>query len=113
MYNSGMYLPKVFKFIGTISIGTLHRWVKAYEDRGRLDKKEVWTRVPLVVFYTIFGGELFEKAFHKILEKKNKFKDVISKDAAGKLRTPSRKELPLLAEKIAKQKVDTLFLQLA
>ena len=34
MYNSGMYLPKVFKFIGTISIGTLHRWVKAYEDYG-------------------------------------------------------------------------------
>lgn len=31
LYNSGMYLPKVFKFIGTISIGTLHRWVKAYE----------------------------------------------------------------------------------
>ena len=28
LYNSGMYLPKVFKFIGTISIGTLHRWVK-------------------------------------------------------------------------------------
>ena len=31
LYNSGMYLPKVFKFIGTISIGTLHRWVKSYE----------------------------------------------------------------------------------
>ena len=27
LYNSGMYLPKVFKFIGTISIGTLHRIV--------------------------------------------------------------------------------------
>lgn len=31
LYNSGMYLPKVFKFIGTISIGTLHRWIKSYE----------------------------------------------------------------------------------
>lgn len=31
LYNSGMYLPKGFKFIGTISIGTLHRWVKSYE----------------------------------------------------------------------------------
>ena len=31
LYNSGMYLPKVFKFIGTISIATLHRWVKNYE----------------------------------------------------------------------------------
>jgi putative transposase len=31
LYNSGMYLPKVYKFIGSISIGTLHRWVKSYE----------------------------------------------------------------------------------
>lgn len=34
LYNSGLYLPKVFNFIGTISIGTLHRWVKAYERYG-------------------------------------------------------------------------------
>ena len=34
LYNSGMYLPQVFKFVGTISIGTLHRWVKAYENYG-------------------------------------------------------------------------------
>ena len=31
LYNSGMYLPKVFKFIGTISIGSLHRLVKSSE----------------------------------------------------------------------------------
>ncbi len=32
LYNSGMYLPKIYKFIGSISIGTLHRWIWAYED---------------------------------------------------------------------------------
>ena len=32
LYNSGMYLPKIHKFIGSISIGTLHRWICAYED---------------------------------------------------------------------------------
>ena len=32
LYNSGMYLPKIHKFIGSISIGTLHRWIWAYED---------------------------------------------------------------------------------
>lgn len=32
LYNSGLYLPQIFKFVGTISIGTLHRWVKAYEN---------------------------------------------------------------------------------
>ncbi len=77
---------------------------KAAEDRGPLDKKEVWTRVPLVVFYTIFGGELFEKGFHKILDKKHKFKDIISKVADGKITTPMRAELPLLAEKISKER---------
>ena len=31
LYNSGMFMPKVFRYLGTISIGTLYRWVKAYE----------------------------------------------------------------------------------
>lgn len=31
LYNSGMYLPKVFKFIETISIEPLHRLVKSSE----------------------------------------------------------------------------------
>lgn len=34
LYNSGLYLAQIFKFVGTISIGTLHRWVKAYENYG-------------------------------------------------------------------------------
>lgn len=86
------------------AITGLFGYSKAAEDRGKLDKKEVWTRVPLVVFYTIFGGELFEKVFHKILEKKNLFKDVIYKNAEGKVITPLRKDLPALAEKLAKER---------
>ena len=34
LYNSGMYLPKVFKFLGTISIGTLHRWLLEFEKNN-------------------------------------------------------------------------------
>lgn len=34
LYNSGMYLPQVYKFLGGISIGTLHRWVKSFEENG-------------------------------------------------------------------------------
>ncbi len=82
----------------------LFGYSKAAEDRGKLDVAEVWTRVPLVVFYTIFGGELFEKGFTKILEKTNKFPDIVQKTADGKLKTPARAELPALAEKIAKAK---------
>ena len=34
LYNSGMLLPTIYKYIGNISIGTLHRWVKKYEYSG-------------------------------------------------------------------------------
>ena len=34
LYNSGMYLPQIYKFVGSISIGTLYRWVKMFEDYG-------------------------------------------------------------------------------
>lgn len=47
------------------AITGLFGYSKAAEDRGKLDKAEVWTRVPLVVFYTIFGSELFEKGAKK------------------------------------------------
>ncbi len=82
----------------------LFGYSKAAEDRGKLDVYEVWTRVPLVVFYTIFGSELFEKGFAKILEKKNLFPDVVRKNAKGKLELPTRTELPALAGQIAKSK---------
>lgn len=88
--------------LGFTALLGLFGYSKAAEDRGKLDVAEVWTRVPLVVFYTTFGGEMFEKAFTKILEKKNKFTDIVQKTAEGTLKTPSRAELPALAEKIAK-----------
>lgn len=34
LYNSGMLLPQVHKFLGSISIGTLHRWVRAFGNYG-------------------------------------------------------------------------------
>ena len=86
----------------------LFGYSKAAEDRGTLDVAEVWTRVPLVVFYTIFGGELFEKGFTKILEKKNKFPDILQKTAEGKVKLPTRAELPAIAEKTAKLKNSTI-----
>ncbi len=30
-YNTGLLLPKAYRFIGNISLGTLHRWLKQYE----------------------------------------------------------------------------------
>lgn len=82
----------------------LFGYSKAAQDRGKLDVQEVWTRVPLVVFYTIFGSELFEKGFAKILQKKGLCKDVIQKTTDGSINTVKRAELPSLAKNIAKLK---------
>ncbi len=77
---------------------------EAGKDRGKLDQLEVLTRVPFVVFYTIFGSAIFDSAFKHILHKKNKFSDLIKKDKDGKINIPTRAELPDIAEKVAKTK---------
>lgn len=82
----------------------LFGYSKAAKDRGKLDVQEVWTRVPLVVFYTIFGSELFEKAFIKILDKNGKCADIIRKDKNNNITIPKRQDLENLAQIIAKEK---------
>ena len=82
----------------------LFGYSKAAEDRGKLDVQEVWTRVPLVVFYTIFGSELFEKGFIKILQNKGKCKDIIKQGKDGATEIVKRAELKNLAKTLAKAK---------
>ncbi|MFA7659386.1 MAG: hypothetical protein WCY19_08125 [Candidatus Gastranaerophilaceae bacterium] len=77
---------------------------EAGKDRGKLDRLEVWTRVPFVVLYTTFGSAIFDQAFNHIFVKKNKFSDLIKKAEDGSVKIPSRAELPELATKIAKAK---------
>ena len=84
----------------TATVGLLG-YSKAAGDRGKLDKQEVWTRVPLVVLYTTFGSELLEKGFIGLLSRKNKFPDLLRKDLNGKINIPSSKELPKIAEKLS------------
>ena len=81
----------------------LFGYSKAASDRGKLDVAEVWTRVPLVVFYTIFGSELFETGFIKALHKNNKFPDLIKENSKGKLTIPSREQLPKIASELSKK----------
>lgn len=99
--NGKLALSKGQLAITTIS--GLFGYSAAAGDRGRLDKLEVWTRVPLVVLYTIFGSSLFDSAFKHILKAKNKFPDLIKKGADGAFEEiPALKDLPQIAEKIAK-----------
>lgn len=86
------------------AISGLFGYSAAAKDRGKLDFLEVWTRVPLVVFYTIFGSSMFDYAFKKYLIRNNKFPDLIQKISSGDMHIPSRKELPDIAQRIAKNK---------
>lgn len=37
LYNTGLLLPKAYKFLGSISIGTLRRWIQAYRKHENAD----------------------------------------------------------------------------
>ena len=37
LYNTGLYLPKAYEFLGSISIGTLIRWVQKYKKYENSD----------------------------------------------------------------------------
>lgn len=83
----------------------LFGYSSASKDRGKLDFYETWTRVPLVVLYTIFGSAMLDGTFKNMLEKKGKYPDLIKRDSAGNIaEIPSRKELPQIAEQLAKAK---------
>ena len=37
LYNTGLFLPKAYNFMGAISIGTLRRWIQAYRKHENAD----------------------------------------------------------------------------
>lgn len=81
----------------------LFGYSSAAKDRGKLDFYEVWTRVPLVVLYTIFGSAVLDAGFKKILADKGKYPELIKRNAKGVIENvPTRKELPAIAEKLSK-----------
>ncbi len=72
LYNSGMYLPQIYKFVGSISIGTLHRWVKMFENYGTdglLQKRKTNQQGE---YNTILNEEM-KQIFLKYLLHPNKF----------------------------------------
>ena len=72
LYNSGMYLPQIHKFVGPISIGTLHRWVKMFENYGTdglLQKRKTNQQGE---YNTILNEEM-KQIFLKYLLHPNKF----------------------------------------
>ncbi len=72
LYNSGMYLPQIYKFVGSISIGTLHRWVKAYENYGTNGLLPQRRTSQQNEYNTILNNEM-KQIFLKYLLHSNKF----------------------------------------
>lgn len=92
----------------------LFGYSSAAKDRGKLDFYEVWTRVPLVVLYTIFGSSILDAGFKKILANKRKFPELIKRNKNGNIApVPSRKDLDGIACKLAKQNKTTVQEELA
>lgn len=90
-----LVVSTVVGFLGYSSAG---------KDRGKLDQLEVWTRVPIVVLYTIFGSEAFDWAFKHILHKQNKFPDLIKQKTGSKSieEIPDSQKLEEIAQKLSK-----------
>lgn len=111
--NSGGKLSLSKGQLAVICTTGLFGYSNAAKDRGKLDFYEVWTRVPLVVLYTIFGSSVFDEGFKNILSKKGKFPELLKKDKNGIINIPSRSELPKIAEKLAKRNNTTVDNELA
>lgn len=72
LYNSGLYLPQIYKFMGTIAIGTLYRWMKNYEDygyKGLIPQRKVQSQNE---YNTILNNEM-KQVFLKYLLHPNQF----------------------------------------
>jgi len=81
----------------------LFGYSNAAKDRGKLDFYEVWTRVPLVVLYTIFGSSILDAGFKKYLANKGKFPELIKRNTDNSIKDiPTRKDLPQIAERLSK-----------
>lgn len=79
------------------TVAGLFGYSAAGRDRGKLDQLEVWTRVPLVVFYTVFGSSMFEHVFKNQLLKNNKYPHFIKKENGEFKPLPSLKNIEKLA----------------
>jgi hypothetical protein len=98
--NGNLKLSKGQLLVSTVT--GFFGYSSAGKDRGRLDQLEVWSRVPFVVFYTVFGCSIFDHAFKKYLAKHNKFSNLIKRNADGTIADiPLSKDFGKIAEKIS------------
>lgn len=86
LYNSGLYLPKAYEFLGRISIGTLRRYIQAYKKTGNAESLIPQYKITKQGEYALniqkeYGGLMTEET---ILKKANSKKGLTEEIATRK-----------------------------
>ena len=73
LYNSGLYLPKAYKFLGSISIGTLRRYIQAYKKTGNAESLIPQYKITKQGEYNSILDDNMKKVLLALLLHQNKF----------------------------------------
>lgn len=73
LYNSGLYLPKAYEFLGSISIGTLRRYIQAYKKTGNAESLIPQYKITKQGEYNSILDDNMKKVLLALLIHQNKF----------------------------------------
>lgn len=73
LYNTGLYLPKAYEFMGSISIGTLRRYIQAYLKSGNVESLLPQYKITKQGEYNGILNEDMKKVLLALLLHQNKF----------------------------------------
>ena len=73
LYNSGLYLPKAYEYLGSISIGTLRRYIQAYKKTGNAESLIPQYKITKQGEYNSILDDNMKKVLLALLLHHNKF----------------------------------------
>lgn len=73
LYNTGLYLPKAYEFMGTISIGTLRRYIQTYLKSGNAESLIPQYKITKQGEYNTILDENMKKVLLSLLLHQNRF----------------------------------------
>lgn len=73
LYNTGLFLPKAYEFMGSISIGTLRRYIQAYKKTGNAENLIPQYQISKQGEYNSILDENMKKVLLTLLLHQNKF----------------------------------------
>ena len=73
LYNSGLYLPKAYEFLGSISTGTLRRYIQAYKKTGNAESLIPQYKITKQGEYNSILDDNMKKVLLALLLHQNKF----------------------------------------